>query len=231
MRRALLYILAKEARPGLVKTRLCPPLSGAQAARLATAFADDIVRRLAGLSKAAGIEVRLALDDENGAAGGIRSIGRDAGVAVEGQGSGDLGARMAGLMKRGLATGVPTILVGTDSPDLPAGTVLSAIEALARVNVAVAPATDGGYVLIGARAVVRALFEIDAPWSGPHVFEATCRALTRAQCAFETLPAWDDVDDAPALARLARRLEESGGGAAPATARLLAEWKREGVRF
>jgi rSAM/selenodomain-associated transferase 1 len=236
MHRGVVYILAKEARGGAVKTRLCPPLDEAQSALLALAFAEDTLARLAGLREAARLDVRLALDDGDANAdlprgGGVRGVADRLGLLVEGQGGGDLGARMARLVERGAEGGLPTMLVGTDSPDLPPEMLRAAARALARVDVVVAPAQDGGYVLVGARRPVPALFEIDAPWSGPQVFEATCRALRRAGCSYEALPAWDDVDDAAALARLARRLEEGGGAAAPATARLLAEWKREGVRF
>ncbi len=231
VRRGLVYILAKEPRAGFVKTRLCPPLSGEQACRLAEAFAEDTLVRLAELRESARIDVKLALDDGGVGGGGIRSVAEGLGIEVEGQGGGDLGERMVRLVDRGLADGLPTMLVGTDSPDLPPEMLRAATRALTRVDVVVAPAEDGGYVLVGARRPVRALFEIEAPWSGPQVFEATCRALRRAECPFETLPAWDDVDDATALARLVRRLEEGGGRGAPATARLLAEWKRQGVRF
>jgi rSAM/selenodomain-associated transferase 1 len=232
MWRGRVYVLAKEPRAGAVKTRLCPPLVAERACELAVAFAEDTLGRLAGLREAARIDVRLALDDGGtGAESSLRVLADRLGIEVEDQGDGDLGARMARLVERGLAGGAPAILVGTDSPDLPPEMLRAAARALTRADVVLAPAEDGGYVLVGARRPVRALFEIEAPWSGPQVFESTCRALRHAHCSFETLPAWDDVDDAAALARLARRLEESGGAGAPATARLLAEWKREGVRF
>jgi uncharacterized protein len=226
------YVLVKEPRAGFVKTRLCPPLSERDACNLAMAFAEDTLSRLAALRDEAHVDVRVALD--SGAAGSdsrIRVLARSLALAVEEQGDGDLGTRMARLVERGVAEGSPAILVGTDSPDLPLETLAAATRALTRVDVVLAPAEDGGYVLVGARRPVRALFEIEVPWSGPHVFEATCRALRRAQCSFETLPAWDDVDDAASLARLARRLDEGDGASAPATACVLAEWKREGVRF
>jgi rSAM/selenodomain-associated transferase 1 len=232
MWRGVVYVMAKEPRAGVVKTRLCPPLAVERACELAFAFARDTLGRLAGLRETARIDVRLALDDGHaGPDSRLRALAGGLGIEVEDQGGGDLGERMARLVDRGLAGGVPAILVGTDSPDLPPEMLRAAVRALTRADVVLAPAEDGGYVLVGARRPVRALFEIEAPWSGPQVFESTCRALRHAHCSFETLPAWDDVDDAPALARLAQRLEEGGGAGAPATARLLAEWKREGVRF
>jgi len=250
--RSILYVLAKEPVPGLVKTRLCPPLRPAQAAALAAACAADTLAMAAGL---AAVEVRLALAPAR--AGGLaaraecrdlaveakgrslaveaegRSLAMEAaghGLAVEDQGDGDLGARMARLMARGLRDG-PTLLIGTDSPDRPASMVADAVAALQRCDAVLAPAADGGYVLVGARRPLPALFAIDAAWGSRRVMASTCDALSRAGCAFEVLAGWEDVDDARALGRLAARLEGAGADAAPETARLLARWRSEGVRF
>lgn len=227
----VVFVMAKAPVPGFVKTRLCPPLSPAQASSLAEAFALDTLEKLAGLAAAGGVEVRLALDGagQEGARG-LEDLAARLLVPVEGQGGGDLGARMNEALGRGLATGRPTVLVGTDTPDLPATLVLSAFEALSRVDAVLAPAGDGGYVLVGARRPLPELFRIDAPWSSDGVFAATCEALRRAGCPFEVLGSWDDVDDAAALGRLASRLD-GASAVAPCTARLLGEWRCEGVRF
>lgn len=227
MMHAICYVMAKAPVAGAVKTRLCPPLSAAQAAALADAFASDTLARLAALQ---GLDVRLALDrPADGCA--MIELASSLGIGREMQGEGDLGRRMARLVERGLAGGLPVILVGTDSPDLPGEIVESAIGALGRVDVVLAPARDGGYVLVGARRRVEGLFEIDAPWSSPRVFAATCESLGRRGCAFEILAPWDDVDDAAALGRLAARLDDRDPAAAPATARLLDVWRNQGVRF
>lgn len=230
----VVFVMAKAPGPGLVKTRLCPPLAPAQASRLARAFALDTMEKLAGLASSGGagrIEVRLALEG----AGQERALDLEEEAArlsipVEGQGQGDLGARMEEVLGRGLATGRPTVLVGTDAPDLPADLVLSAFEALARVDAVLVPSGDGGYVLVGARRTLPELFRIDAPWSSDGVFAATGEALRRARHPFEVLGGWDDVDDAAALGRLASRLD-GGAAVAPRTSRLLGEWRSEGVRF
>lgn len=239
----ILYIMAKSPRPGRVKTRLCPPLAARQAAELAGAFAADVLATAGGLG---GVEARLALDDagadpsdpaaarSGGAdppAADLRALARSFGITAEAQGGGDLGARMRRLLERGLAGGAPTVLIGTDSPDLPRELIASAFEALGRVDVVLGPARDGGYVLVGARRAVAGLFEIDPPWGSGRVFEATCEALARTGCTFEALCAWDDVDDAAALGRLIDRLDAGGARVAPATARLLATWRQQGVRF
>ncbi len=228
--RAVVYVLAKAPRPGLVKTRLCPPLDPAEACRLAEAFLADTVDRLASHP---GLEVRLALDPPpgEGREDASPAAGREVELRVEGQGRGDLGERMGRLLARGLAAGLPTILVGADCPDLPLAIVDAACDALSRADVVLVPARDGGYVLVGARREVPELFRLDVEWGSSGVFAATCAALSRAGCAFAAIEAWEDVDDAAALGRLAKRLRQNGGGAAPRTARLLDEWRGQGVRF
>lgn len=242
----ILYVLAKEPVPGFVKTRLCPPLTPDRAAALAAAFAADVLSMAGTLRE---VEARLAVDPDPGqgqtrdprpdpgspaGAGGpdlgLAALASGLGLAVEGQGRGDLGQRMARLMERGLGGG-PTILVGTDCPDLPPSAVRGALAALRRCDVVLGPAADGGYWLVGARRPVPSLFAIDAPWSSDRVLDATCRALSRAGCAFELLETREDVDDAAALGRLVSRLQRDGEDAAPRTARLLARWRNEGEGF
>jgi len=206
---------------------------------VAEAFATDTLSRLAALkdgqieqdARAArdSVEVRLALGDSSADPSPIARLAADLGLAVEEQGEGDLGDRMARLVGRGLASGHSTVLVGTDAPDLPLDLLREAFEALGRVDAVVAPSRDGGYVLVGASRAVPTLFRIDAPWSSERVFAATCESLDRAGCAFEVLTAWDDVDDAAALGRLASRLDS--GTVAPATERLLETFRRQGVGF
>lgn len=234
-------VLAKQPVAGAVKTRLCPPLSPQQAARFAAAAARDT---LEGLVRIGGLDVRLALDRPGAgsapaaeAAAGAGAAGEDLveaaaslGVPVEGQGDGDLGQRMGRVLARALEAGVPAALVGADAPDLPAHLVEEAFASLDRCDAALVPSDDGGYVLVAARRPLPALFAIDAPWGGDGVLDATRRALDAAGCAYHLTAPWHDVDDAAALGRLAARLRVAAPGA-PRTARLLEQWKREGVRF
>jgi rSAM/selenodomain-associated transferase 1 len=236
MPRATAYLLAREPRPGTVKTRLCPPLSPQQASRLAAAFASDALGLLAAVTD---VERRLAVagdaaeaPQKGASAGGIlAALAAARGVRLEMQEGATLGDRMADLLARGLALGRPTLLVGADAPDLPATLVEASLAALRDVDVVLIGARDGGYVLVGARRPVPGLFEIDAPWGSDRVLEATCASLGRAGVSHAVAGHWEDVDDGAALRRLAARLDAAGRDATPATAGLIEALRREGVRF
>jgi rSAM/selenodomain-associated transferase 1 len=238
----ILYVMAKAPVPGRVKTRLCPPLDADQAAALATAFVQDLLGSL----RLDGVETRLAIDEgppgdaSTAALATLERLAHAAGVAVERQGGGDLGERMARLVARGLSQAPATVLVGSDVPDLPPAIVSGAFGALARADAVLAASADGGYVLVGATrrhgggatgALLDALFSIDAAWSSPDVFSATCASLAKHGCSYETVDAWDDVDDAAALGRLAVRLDSGRSAAAPVTHGWIEGWRRQGVRF
>src|SRR5438094_103985 len=64
--RGEIIVLAKAPRPGIAKTRLCPPLTPHDAARLATAFLRDTVRLLQCVP---GVDVVVAVTP---ASGGLR---------------------------------------------------------------------------------------------------------------------------------------------------------------
>jgi hypothetical protein len=65
------------------------------------------------------------------------------------QGPGDLGARMARVMKT-LPPG-PVVIIGTDAPDIRPPHIAQAFHALGRHEAVFGPAADGGYWLVGLR--------------------------------------------------------------------------------
>ena len=90
------------------------------------------------------------------------------------------------------------------SPDLPLSHVEQAFSALQDSEVVIAPAADGGYVLIGESCHQPLLFE-EMPWSSPDLMQQTVQILDRQQIVWQQLPGWEDVDDAASLLRLLRR--------------------------
>lgn len=119
-----------------------------------------------------------------------------------GQGGGDLGARMARVL-RALPPG-PACLIGADIPAIDAPHIGRAFAALGTADLVFGPAQDGGYWLVGARhgrALGRA-FE-GVRWSTRHALADTRANLkTRRVALIDTL---SDIDDAAAYRAWRRR--------------------------
>jgi uncharacterized protein len=202
-----LGIFAKEPVTGRVKTRLCPPLLPAQAARLYAQSLRETVARLQGLP----LELVLFYS-------GDRCWFQQAfpGIRLLPQGSGDLGARMEDALAILLAEGESAALVGSDSPDLPPPLIMQALAALTACEVVTIPARDGGYVLIGERRHRAELFT-GIPWSTDQVLAVTRRRALELGIAYREIGLWEDIDDLPSLHRLLERSPASS------TARLAKE--------
>ncbi|HEV2856704.1 MAG TPA: TIGR04282 family arsenosugar biosynthesis glycosyltransferase [Thermoanaerobaculia bacterium] len=198
-RRLLLF--TKPAREGRVKTRLIGDLTAAEAARLHTAFLEDLLDRL----REGDFELRLAWaleEDEEipaGPAPGVRQQGSD------------LGERLYRALSEPGAGAVAAL--GSDHPTLPLSLIHRAFETLetpeAGADVVLGPAEDGGYYLIALRAdaVHPRLFE-DVAWSTDRVLPTTLERCRELGLAVELLPEASDVDTPQDLRRLAGRLAE-----------------------
>jgi len=77
-----------------------------------------------------------------------------------------------------------------------------------QVDLAVAPARDGGYVLIGERRHAPELFR-DMPWSSAELWPTTRLRAEQLDLACQELDTWDDLDDLAGLNRLRHRAPHS----------------------
>lgn len=200
-----LGIFVKPPVPGAVKTRLTPPLSPDQACALYTAFLQDLFRRLRRLKGA-----RVTVFHGDGDVTPLRALVPGP-WGLEPQADGNLGERMAAAFDRLLSDADRAVIIGSDSPDLPAQYIRRAFQKLKHKDVALGPATDGGYYLVGLRAPAPGLFE-GVEWSGERVLARTLANVEAARRSLAMLPMWYDVDDAPSLRVLegmvtSRRLE------------------------
>ena len=116
--------------------------------------------------------------------------GRRFGVRLLRQPETDLGGRMLAALRGGAQ-----LVVGTDIPDLTAGYIEVALDALERADVVVGPVEDGGYCLIGMTKPRAALFE-DIAWGGGDVCEYTLAKAANLGLKVVTLETLYDVDDA-----------------------------------
>ena len=125
----------------------------------------------------------------------------------------DLGERLIHSLEYFLNLGCAGVMaIDSDTPTLPTHCLQQAIALLTRpdVDVVIGPSDDGGYYLIGIRAMHRDLF-IDMPWSTSAVLPETVRRAEALGLRVAWLPAWFDVDTPEDLARLRTMLSQTAG--------------------
>ncbi len=115
----------------------------------------------------------------------------------------DLGGRMAHAFREHFARGDdgPVIVIGADTPDISVTTIAEAILILDRADVAIGPALDGGYYLLGLNAPHEPLFE-SVPWGTRDVLQVTvrrCRDLDLTVGRLDVRRDIDTVEDLRAL--------------------------------
>lgn len=200
---AAVAVMAKAPVPGLAKTRLAPLLGAAGAARAQRRFTLDTLH--AALSAAPG-PVTLWCAPDTGHRF-FRALARHAGVDCRAQPAGDLGARMAHAVDAHFAAraDMPLLLAGTDCPLLSPGQLQAAARALRSHDAVLIPAEDGGYVLLGLRRPIAAVFQaID--WSTPQVLAQTRERLRAAGARWHELPPLWDVDEPADWERMVQEL-------------------------
>ncbi len=155
LRRCTVLVMAKEPRPGRVKTRLCPPCTPDEAARIAAAALADTLRSATAVGAG---RVVLALE------GDADSWVPD-GIEVISQHGNGLAERLANAWDD---VGGPTIQIGMDTPQLTPQLLTGALASLHRpgVGAVLGPADDGGWWLIGLHRPDRRVF-VGIPMSEP----------------------------------------------------------------
>ena len=209
-----LSVFTRVPVPGAAKTRLVPPLTPNQAAALQRAMTEDLLERLDrtfGAPTPGAPSVCLEVRCDGQFSSGALEVPN--GWAVTSQGPGDLGERLARASREARRDGIGRLVItGSDAPLLPLPLVEAAFSGLADRDALLAPAEDGGYVLIGLAlgrapaAAVESLFA-GIPWGTGAVREATAEAARRAGLGFGELAGHWDVDRPEDLPRLRDAIE------------------------
>ena len=106
----------------------------------------------------------------------------------------DLGSRMGHAFREHFARGDgPVIAIGADTPDVSSATIAEAIRILDRADVAIGPALDGGYYLLGLNAIHEPLFD-GVPWSTRDVLQVTVRRCQDLDLSVGQLAVRRDID-------------------------------------
>ncbi len=195
-----LFIAARAPRPGFTKTRLGREIGHDAAAGLYRAFLTDLATRFSATPFELGWYVTPP-----GAWPEIRPCltTLPSSPVVLPQPDGDWSARQralfAGMAERGERR---TVLIASDSPQLPVAVVADAFDLLSERDLVLGPVLDGGYYLIGMRSPDVASVLDGVPMSTADVLE---RLIDRASdLGFSTglVEPTFDVDVLDDLARL-----------------------------
>lgn len=181
-------VMAKECRPGAVKTRLCPPYTPGEASLIAEACLRDTLDTLESLGCAPGTRRVLCID-------GSAPTDVD-GWEVMPQHTGSLDLRIGAALDGCCG---PTLVVGMDTPQLSAEHLRGPLEQWSDdIDAWFGAATDGGFWSLGLRApdgdVVRGV-SMSVPDTGARQRER----LVQAGLNTRDLVTLTDIDTAETL--------------------------------
>lgn len=181
----LIQIFAKAAIPGAVKTRLAKQVGNAAALEIHQHLCCHVVEQVCAAGADA-VEIWAALDVNDPFLNGF-------GLPVFEQQGRELGTRLDFALRHGLARHKRVVIVGADVFSLTPAYIKQAFAGLQTSEIVVGPATDGGYVLIGASHSLPVVFH-DIPWGTSDVLGATMDRLLSNMISFELLPERWDID-------------------------------------
>lgn len=105
----------------------------------------------------------------------------------------DLGARMMKAIEEVLKEKSKAVIIGSDCPQLSPEILEDAFEALEKFDIVTGPTYDGGYYLIGMKAIHPTLFQ-NMTWSVRDVFAQTLLRIQRLGLSNEVLEMLSDID-------------------------------------
>jgi uncharacterized protein len=182
-----LIIFTRYPEPGKTKTRLIPALGENGAAQLHRRMAEHTLEQARSLTCA--IEIWYV--------GGTKELmqdwlGKD--LWYREQPTGDLGDRMRGAFRSAFEQGYQSVMIiGTDCPEITTAILAQGFTELRNQVVAIGPAIDGGYYLIGLQRLVPELFQ-GITWSTSTVFSETVAIADRLKLPTYLLPSLPDID-------------------------------------
>jgi rSAM/selenodomain-associated transferase 1 len=186
----VILIFCKAPVPGQVKTRLSPYLTSVQAAQIHIELSLKTIR-LATKSPLCAVQLYCAPTIEHPF---FVATASDYPLLLCQQQGHNLGERMHHAFVAALSTYRHALLMGCDCPSLTATDLQVACTALREGHdVVLAPAEDGGYVLIGLNQAQPALFK-DIDWGTASVFAQTQQRIRQQHLNCHLLPEQWDVD-------------------------------------
>ena len=106
----------------------------------------------------------------------------------------NLGARMLNAFKDSVSLKyAKTVIIGTDCLEITNSLLSQSFDLLDDSDLVLGPATDGGYYLIGLKAVVETIFQ-DIHWSTEKVLKQTINKAKEIKLSYKLLDFNNDID-------------------------------------
>jgi len=189
---ATLIVCCKAPVPGQVKTRLQPTLSAEQAAEAHRQLTRMTLER-AFRKPLCQVALYCSPDTNHPF---FDQCAQDYPLSLSVQHGDDLGQRMHNAFVESLSQYRHAILIGCDCPSLTVADLEQAMTSLKNgYDVVIAPAQDGGYVLIGMNQPQAALFD-GMRWSHSGVMQESRRRAMQANLKLHELALQRDIDTA-----------------------------------
>lgn len=198
-----LGMFAKYPSPGATKTRLAQTLGADLAAEFSRAFLLDQLDRLPDLAD----RFLLCATPDSDVSRSWFNECLPPSAALHFQPEVSFGERIDWFFQTAFQNDAElAILVGSDSPDLPAPLILNAAKLLKRNEVVFCPSTDGGYTLIGMNSLHQGLFG-SVSFSSRLTLNESLEAVREAGLSCELLSPWYDIDEIHDLCLLWSRIQ------------------------
>ena len=180
-----LIMLARVPVYGQVKSRLAKHVGKARA----LAAHVQLLKRNAALAARSGMPFELHFVGESNRPF-FQQLASETGASLVAQVGGDIGMRMLAAAR---ASSSPSLIIGSDCGSMTGRYLIDAARALAKSDVVLGGAEDGGYVLIGQRTPFPELFA-GVDWGSERVAAQTRERARELGVSVAELPVLWDVD-------------------------------------
>jgi len=201
MSTSAILVFVKAPQPGLVKTRLIPLIGERRACELHRAMVMHSVN-LATSCEIINCDVQVWCTPDTGDHL-FAALQRDFAVTLHVQTGDDLGIRMYHAFQHALSEHDRAVVIGCDCPVLNQEIIEQAFTDLQNNDTVIAPAEDGGYVLLGLNKAVKDVF-LGINWGAGDVTDHTLKNFQQLGLAWKELPTLWDVDRPGDLQRLVK---------------------------
>jgi rSAM/selenodomain-associated transferase 1 len=181
-----LIIFVKNPVAGKVKTRLAATIGDQRALSVYL----NLMRHTREVALASPVSRHLFYDQELNTEDAWSNQDFIKDVQVDG----DLGKRMEVAFQTTLSQNEKAVIIGSDCPEINPEIIASAFKRLDLADLVIGPTYDGGYYLLGMKALHKELFS-EMPWSTESVYAETINRITEKGLLYSVCPTLSDMDN------------------------------------